>query len=401
VVVSIAVASVGVLSLCVTQLRVSAAREHRAALAQLQSQYSAEAAISAALVSLQNGGDGNVFTGDAPLVLLGAAATVEVTDLGDGLYDVIGRGAEGAARFGAEVVAAQVNNSLFQYGAFGDEWLHLDSNAQVDSYNSSDGAYAATNGTGSSAHSGEGGTIGSNGDVLLEQNVKVWGDVVNGPSGTTAVLGNAQLSGTASTAPAPTPLPPITLPAVAQTNPYSVGNGGNATLASGTAGFTSMVVGTNATLTVTGPASLVLNSLRLRSGSKLRIDDSGGPVSIYVVGDFLIDSNSQVHSLDYEPADVSFLLLSDNIFDPDQDVDVDADAEVDFDSNSKIYGTIYAPSAKIEIDSNFELFGAVIAQQLDLDSNCKIHYDESLADSDLLATPSWELTGWRISGYHP
>ena len=42
-------------------------------------------------------------------------------------------------------------------------------------------------------------------------------------------------------------------------------------------------------------------------------------------------------------------------------------------------GTIYAPNAAIDIDSNFELFGAIVARSLHLDSDSKIHYDESLA----------------------
>jgi hypothetical protein len=93
---------------------------------------------------------------------------------------------------------------------------------------------------------------------------------------------------------------------------------------------------------------------------------------------------------------LSFQLLSDNIVDPLQLVDVDL---LDFDSNAKMYASIYAPNALVEINSNFELFGAVMAKELILDSNCKIHYDESLADADIYSTSTFEVIGWREKGH--
>jgi hypothetical protein len=77
-------------------------------------------------------------------------------------------------------------------------------------------------------------------------------------------------------------------------------------------------------------------------------------------------------------------------------VDVDL---LDFDSNAKMYASIYAPNALVEINSNFELFGALMAKELILDSNCKIHYDESLAEADIYSTTNFEVIGWREKGY--
>ena len=85
-------------------------------------------------------------------------------------------------------------------------------------------------------------------------------------------------------------------------------------------------------------------------------------------------------------------LLSDNVINPEVLVDLD---DVDFNSNSKIYGTIYAPNAKVTIDSNFQLFGAMLAREIDLDSNCFIHFDEDLLNATASGPPMFETLCWR------
>jgi len=114
-----------------------------------------------------------------------------------------------------------------------------------------------------------------------------------------------------------------------------------------------------------------------------------------VIDDFVLNSNTSINSTSFRPLDVAFNLLSDNILDPGVDVVFDEDL-VDFDSGSRMYGTIYAPSAEITVDSNFELFGSLVARRIDLNSNCRIHFDEQLANASDGAEPVYETLCWRL-----
>jgi hypothetical protein len=156
--------------------------------------------------------------------------------------------------------------------------------------------------------------------------------------------------------------------------------------------YDSITVGANRTLTIVGPASFVVGNLTLRSGSRIAVDASHGPVELIVLDNFVMNSNTQIGSTTSRPQDVMLRLLSDNVINPDVRVTLD---DVDFDSNSRIYGTIYAPTAAITFDSNFELFGAIIGRSIDIDSNSRFHFDEALIDATASGPPTYETICWR------
>jgi hypothetical protein len=387
---------IAVLSASVLTTSLAMQREQRGDLQRLQVRYAGEAAVAAALVDLELGGPGQAFSAQAPLRLGGADAWAGFTVLAGDQFSADGGARLGHTRLGLEVIAESVSQGLFQFGAFGEDGVWLASNAQVDSYDSELAPYAALNNNGSSAYCDDDGAVGSNADIEVSQNAKVWGQLAPGPGGTATVLGNAVVSGGAYASPAPTILPPIQLPTYTPGGNLVLANNAVQTLAPGNYDFGQFQVGKNAKLTIQGPANLVVTNLEVLTGSSLRIDSTSGPVTIYVENDFLIDSNTLIAPLDLDPKGLSFQLLSDNIVDPLQLVDVDL---LDFDSNAKMYASIYAPNALVEINSNFELFGAVMAKELILDSNCKIHYDESLADADIYSTSTFEVIGWREKGH--
>jgi hypothetical protein len=387
---------IAVLSASVLTTSLAMQREQRGDLQRLQARYAGEAAVAAALVDLELGGPGQAFSAQAPLRLGGAEAWAGFTPLAGDQFSADAGARLGHTRLGLEVIAESVSQGLFQFGAFGEDGVWLASNAQIDSYDSELAPYAALNNSGSSAYCDDDGAVGSNADIEVSQNAKVWGQLTPGPDGTAMVLGNAIVSGGAFASPEPTTLPPIQLPTYTPGGHLVLANNAVQTLAPGNYDFGQFQVGKNAKLTIQGPAELVVTNLKVLTGSSLRIDSTAGPVTIYVEDDFLIDSNTLIAPLDLDPKGLSFQLLSDNIVDPLQLVDVDL---LDFDSNAKMYASIYAPNALVEINSNFELFGAVMAKELILDSNCKIHYDESLADADIYSTSTFEVIGWREKGH--
>jgi hypothetical protein len=273
--------------------------------------------------------------------------------------------------------------------------LHLDSNARTDSYDSALGSYLdqMVNGAGSNAYANTNGDVGSNADITMDSNNQVWGDANPGPSGTVSGSGVANIYGNTTSLPATIDLPDIIVPVIPSTGSLTVSS--SQTLASGSYNYGTLQVNVGKTLTVVGPATIVCSDFKLKSNSSLIVDATNGPVEFYVVNDFVLNSNTSIYSTDYLPKDVTFNLLSDNILDPGIDVLFDEDL-VDFDSGSKMYGTIYAPSAEVTIDSNFELFGSLVARRVDLDSNCRIHYDETLATLSDEAGNQYERISWRL-----
>jgi hypothetical protein len=143
---------------------------------------------------------------------------------------------------------------------------------------------------------------------------------------------------------------------------------------------------------VRGPASIVASSLVLGSNSSIVVDDANGPVVFYVLDNFIMNSNATIRPSSDSPLSVTVNLLSDNVINPEVTVQLDT---VDFDSNSKIWGTVYAPNARVVLDSNFELFGSLMARSLDMDSNATFHFDEALVDATANGAPVWETVGWR------
>ena len=48
-------------------------------------------------------------------------------------------------------------------------------------------------------------------------------------------------------------------------------------------------------------------------------------------------------------------------------------------------GAVYVPKASIEFSSNSDFHGSIVAQSINLSSNARIHYDEALADLNIVA----------------
>lgn len=372
----------------------SSFKEARGSKEEINAVFIAEAGLSAAVFDLRNGGTGNLGA-EAEVDYAGGAYSVTATDEGDGTFTLMATGSDGPSSARVELVLGQSTVSRFQWAAFGDEEMFLASNAMVDSYDSSAGLYGDqdVNGSGNDSYANSDGDVGSNGNIELSQNSVIHGDAVPGPGGSTTIIGgNAGVDGSTAPNSSTVEMPPIDVPVIASSGALSIS--GSSTLASGAYHFDSLDVAVGSTLTVTGPATLVFGSFLLRSNSEFRVDASAGPVEVYVIDDFVMNSNTLVASLTYTPVDLMFNLLSDNVIDPDLNVDLD---EVDFESNAQLYGTIYAPNAAIEINSNFELFGSIVSRRLALNSNAQVHYDESLMSATSSNDPGdLETIAWRV-----
>jgi hypothetical protein len=395
VIVALLMAGVAMLSLSFLTVLRSSHLENQGSRESLSALYACEAGLSLALDELKLGADGDIGTENAPIASGGHEFWVEATDIGDGRIALVSRGSDDDASMGVELVVQPEASGFFRWAAFGDEELHMDSNSRTDSYDSADGTYASqqVNGSGSNAYANTDGDVGSNGSITMDSNVGVWGDASPGPGG--SVSGNlANISGSTTPTSSTIALPAIVLPAAPSATDLTVSTA-SYTLASGTHSFAKLQVNVGKSLHVVGPATIVCNDFVLKSNSSVTVDASAGKVEFFVVNDFVLNSNTTIASDDNEPADIAFNLLSDNVLDPGIDVNFDEDL-VDFDSGSKMYATIYAPSAAITIDSNFELFGSLVARRVDLDSNCRIHFDEALATAANGGEVAYQSLCWRV-----
>lgn len=390
---ALAIAAMAGIAMCMVSIQVSSTQEQHRTQQESRAVLAAEAGLSRAYMDLQNGGAGNVGSGNYPASIANGDVVVVSQAFGptNNLRRVTARASVGESNASAELILAQNVSSMWQYAAFGDTELHLDSNARVDSYNSELGLYATqVTGSGSTAHALSNGDVGSNGDLDADSNVKIWGDATPGPGSTATITGNATVSGSTAAAPTPVAFPPIVVPVIASSGAL-VGN--NQTLASGNYRFTNATINASKTLTVIGPATIVVDNFECKSNSKFIVNATGGPVELIVLDDFVLNSNALMYATDYKPKNLSVKLLSDNIVDPTAIVQLD---ELEFDSNAKLWGTIYAPDALLALNSNFELFGAMMAEEVDLDSNSRVHFDESLSS---VLNPGEELfsrISWRV-----
>jgi hypothetical protein len=367
------------------QLNRGATRERGQTRAELSALYAAEAGARDALADLRGEDPIDAGTEDAPASLGALSYWVSTNDLGQRTTSILGTGSDGRTTQRVELVVRQVPDGFFQYGAFGADYLNLDSNAFIDSYDSNDGDYA-TQFDATLGYALEGGTSGSNGDITLDANASIFGDaapgydnVVNDASPQSYVSG--------STAPAEEDLvlDPIVVPSLpAYVLPAIIG--APTIVPPGDHDLGDVTV--RDVLTLVGPARIVLSSLIVRSGAAVVIDASLGPVEIYGTGTFDLRSNSSFTSIAEHASDVTVFLSGNNISGSPAPV-------IAFNSNSAFTGAIYAPDASITVESNFSVFGSVIAEQLTLASNSEIHFDEDLLFLDDGTPPVFETVAWR------
>jgi hypothetical protein len=360
-------------------------KEHQRSREATLSFYLAESGINEAYASLVTVGDTATKTMVYPRTLGQGTYSVEqlygqdddtVIRLDRVRLRSVGDGGEGPV--GVELMTWKVPTGSFRWGIFGDEWVDIDSNSLVDSYNSNDGPYDPNT-------ANDFGNVGSNGSVNIDSNSQIYGEAMVGPTGTLDDSDPGVLvAGETGVLATPEPMPVIVVPSIAVSGALIVN--GAMTLPPGDRHLSALTVNGGGTLTVQGPARLVLDSAVVKSNSTWIIDATNGPVEIYGTGTFDLRSNSTLTTIAQHARDISLSITSSNLTPPA--------ATIAFNSNASFIGTIYAPNALVSLASNFGLFGAVKAKQVRINSNSNLHFDE-----DLLYDPNvpqiYERLAWR------
>ena len=354
--------------------------------------YAANAGLSDAYARISSGQV--TVTANQPVSIPGPGAVeqlgtvdyfVDCSQVGPRTIALESTGSDGANQSRLQLVLTSKADGFFQFAAFGAEGVVLDSNAFIDSYDSAYGSYASQI-QGGNTYARENGDIGSNADILLKSNTEIHGDAMPGPKGIVDDSApGTYVSGSMDPLEEEIVLPPIVVPTVASSGPL-VGSS-DLTLGPGDVRYDSILMMGGTTLTIVGPARIVAQDFKMKSNTNLSFDTSAGEVELYATRDFVLESNSKVHTSSDSALDVTLFLDGNNLTKKPAD-------QLQLGANADFIGAIYAPNAKFSLASNFNIFGSLMCGKLHLSSHGEIHFDEALLYDGYGASEEYETAYW-------
>lgn len=412
------VLTITVLASCLLQLSSTTSREQTQSIDTKRAFYLAESGLSEAWYGLKVGKSGNIGTPELPASYGDGLLWVEAEDLGGGRTSLTSTGLVGSGRFSLSMVVERDGTTVAGMGFFADDDVTIGQGVLVDSYDSASGPYVETvvkvvdgggdllglNGLTDPVEDivGSGGStsrVGSNGDIHVNgspsQPTLISGDVQPGPSGSVIQGEGVTIAG--STAPASNPfeLPAIEVPPLVSKGDMTVGARGSlSVLPAGEAAYGTLRVPAGRTLTVTGPATLVVSRFQLDAGASLVLDAATGPITIHVTQELSWAPQSSVTCTHQTPESLALQISASEPFDRDGDGDLDAPAQ--FQASGDFLGTVYAPHSPLQILAATEVFGAIAARSLQLEDGAKLHFDEALAVAQGGADAELVVMAWRV-----
>lgn len=322
----------------------------------------------------------------------GYTVTMSNIDTDDPVVVSVGRSPSVANPRSSKSVKVALKRSqtgFFTMAVFGKESVLLNSNAQIDSYNSADGEYGGANVS-------CGGNVGTNSTseswpyaITMNSNAVINGSAIVGVGGNAnnAILENANVTITGNK----TELDePKTFPAVY--GPVGLTYKGSLTLNSNanesiteSGKYDNISLNSNSYLTVSGDVQIyVTGTLSLNSNTHIDIQ-SGGSLELYVDGNMNFNSNAYISNVAKDPTKCILYGTSNYT------------GNLNFNSNTAFYGVVYAPEANIQMNSNSGIYGSVVGKSVSINSNGKVHYDEALGESSVgpaTGDYNYQLTSW-------
>ncbi len=231
-----------------------------------------------------------------------------------------------------------------------DKEIWLQDGGATDSFHSAVGPYDST------TNRADGGHLGSNGDVWLNPNVRIRGDIKAGD--TLVVESGASVTGARGEGLYTEGFPAIT-PVTAPTTSLTVAANGTQNLTAGVYGFTTMTFGDDSTLTT-----------------------SGGIVTVYVAGPVVMGNRV---TLGTHPAtNLRLIVKSDG---GDSDFTSFKTGE-DF----TLQGSLYGRNTDVFLGDRATIFGAVVSRTIAVGPSSNLHYDEAVSSPPLCTGPNGKYT---------
>ena len=275
--------------------------------------------------------------------------------------------------------------------------ITLGTQDKIDSYNSAQGTYTQT-------HTNSNGNLATNGSIVFGTQAKVYGDAHPGanfpfpskPSG---------VSGAWGTLAAPLVFDPVPRDYldglkngsnnngniqkgnINDPNPlngyaFSLGTQKTATLTGGADNdhpaiyhFTSLTLGTQTVLNVTGPSTIYVDSGNITVGTQADFNITAGKATKIVLdgGNMIVDTQGDVNNYGVPK---NLMIYSTGSI-------VSLTTQTDF------YGAIYAPNADVTLTTQGEIFGSISSKTIHCGTQAALHFDLDL----LNVSPVFESNG--------
>ena len=287
-----------------------------------------------------------------------------------------------------EAIVEPVEAVLFQRAALGTEHTYVGSNPTIDSYDSTLGSYAsqAVNSYEGRTYALASGHVQSNASARfgwdLWSTPFVFGDFRPGPGCSVEwIATQGHVSG--STAPQAEIVTPIEIvpPAVPLGGAVFLGGSSAATIGPGDVGVASVVIQDTAAVTIVGPARVVIaGDAWLLGRARVNVDAAGGPVEIFVGGQFWSDSGTKIDNPTQRPGDLTIFITG--------------TSAATHRSSSPLYGCFYATRAGVVL-YNAEVMGAVVGKAVHFPGNSRLHYDLDLGRRTKRIPGRYRVTLWR------
>ena len=344
----------------------------------------AEAGIGEALTAVRAARSGAIGSADAPAYLGHGLLWVEATPLASGGTRLVAKALKGSGRAALEVVVGPAPSFWARYpGIASLEALDVKTDGLFDSYDSSLGDYATQLRARGNGRVNENVGLSSNDDVSVGNHGEVWGSVHAGPGGSAGFGSGAFASGSTTPLPTPMALEPVSPPAIASSGSRTVS--GTTTIGPGDVSYSDLTVAQRATLTIVGPARIVVSGDVDIRKSTISIDATRGDVELWIGGDLDSDTQATISTSGASARALSVLLYG------------DSSQVAHFQPQGAFKGTIYGPEALVEIGTGFEIFGAVAARRVEFQPHGALHYDEVLSEAELGGTAG----ALQILSWHP
>ena len=261
-------------------------------------------------------------------------------------------------------------------GPFGDHWVHIQNNANVDSYDSREGPYSES--------AGSGADVGCNvspddaaAGVSMNNNGTVSGDIsvtTSESAGDILLADNSNFSGTANYDSTPWELLPITMPTL-----YT--ESGDPRILAETGNMSDDYEINNHNFVVTNNARVIFragqykfDSFQLGNNVKFMVDEDIGDdevVEIFVKNSIDFNNRSILDPPILITGDTTKLRFY-----------YEGTTPLDLSNRVTFYGFIYAPNAMIEVMNNMDIFGNLVGKEVWIWNNGGVHYDKALLGED-------------------
>lgn len=383
------VMTMAAMSALLLQLETNRARQQLFGADQKRALNLAEAGLSEAFYGLTIGLTGVVGSQAAPARFGDGLFWVSVEELPDQMVSLESTGMCGVGRATLGLVVRRQPMSIASLGVMGADRVAIGNRVRVDSYDSRESKEPLDEKPESNSF-----RVQSNADITVGVNSRIEGDATPGPAGSVLLGTGATVTGATAPSSAPITLPTIDAPAL-PAKPFTaplplLGS----TIGPGDASYGKVTIGATSTLTIEGPATLVIDELSVAALAKLNLDTSNGPITLYVKDWLNLASTATVTFSERDPKLVTFMVSANQT--TDRNGDLLPDAPVKFDYAGVFYGSLYAPAARVAIPSGFQFFGALAAKDLVLGANSQLHFDVALESESNGDASSVQKLAWRV-----